>query len=115
MRKKLKITIESEGNPTQVLEANGMAAALLCDVEDKDHHGIQICICGTMCTSDLLHLHDAVEDELTNQLENVIIQQMPPEKLLKMLLVGALGQVWLWQDPHVIHIPQTHSVPAVRR
>lgn len=87
-RKKLKITIECEGKPTQVLEANGIAAALLTDGEDKNSHGLKCLICGHMTTQDLLHLHDGVVEELTEGLESQIIDSMSPIDILKVLLRG---------------------------
>lgn len=91
-RKKLKITIECEGNPTQVLEANGIAAALLTDGNDADHHGLKIVLCGHMCTQDLIHLHEAVGGELIENVESMIINNLDTKDLLKMMLRGKLNE-----------------------
>lgn len=82
-RKKLKITIESEGQTTQVLEAYGIAAALIDDGEDADHHGLKCLICGRMNLNDLLHLHDGVGGELIEQLENVLLRELSPADILR--------------------------------
>lgn len=87
-RKKLKITIECEGQNTQTFEANGMAAAFLTDGSDSNHHSLKCLICGNMNVQDLIHLHDGVEDELTNQLETAITDNLSPVDLLKIILGG---------------------------
>lgn len=84
--KKLKITIESEGHPTQVLEANGIAAALLTDGSDDKHHSLQCLICGNLNLADLMHLHEGVGEQLIEQLENVIMSELSPADLLKFIL-----------------------------
>lgn len=88
MSKKLKITIESEGQPTQILEAHGIAAALLTDGEDSEHYGLQCCVIGKMSTADLLRLHDGVEGELADALKKTIVDHIPAEDLLRILLGG---------------------------
>ena len=87
-RKKVKITIESEGHPTQVIEANGIAAALLTDGMDSEHYGLKCLICGTMSGEDLLRIRDGVEDELMDALNGAIINNMYPIDLLKILAGG---------------------------
>ena len=87
-RKKLKITIEAEGQPTQILEANGLAAALLGDGEDEKSHKLSVLICGRMNTQDLLHLHDGVEGELLDAIGNAVIKEMSPMDMLKILMRG---------------------------
>jgi DNA polymerase II small subunit/DNA polymerase delta subunit B len=87
-RKKLKITIECEGQPTQTIEANGIAAALLTDGEDSDHHGLKVLICGHMNMDDLLHLHDGVGKELIEGIESQIMSNLSAKDLLKALLGG---------------------------
>lgn len=84
-RKKLKITIETEGQPTQVLEAYGIAAALITEGEDSDHYGLTCCICGRMDLDDLMHLHKGVGHELIEQIENILVKEMSPSVLLKAL------------------------------
>jgi hypothetical protein len=85
-RKKLKITIESEGNPTQVLEANGMAAALLTDGSDDEHHSLKCLICGHMSLQDLMHLHEGVGENLIENLESTIMKELSPEDILRVIL-----------------------------
>lgn len=85
-RKKLKITIECEGQPTQVLEANGIAAALLTDGEDKNSHGLSVIVCGHMNTKDLLHLHDGVGEQLIDAVETNILNSVSPTDILKILM-----------------------------
>lgn len=87
-RKKIKIAIEAEGKEPRVFEANGIAAAMLTDGNDSDHHGMSICICGNMSTQDLLHLHDAVTGEMVEQLEETIVKNLSPADILKVLLGG---------------------------
>ena len=87
-RKKVKITIEAEGRQPHVLEANGIAAVMLTDGNDADHHGIQICICGNMSTQDMVYLHEAADEELTNALMSQIVSNMSPEDILKLLRRG---------------------------
>lgn len=85
-RKKLKITIECEGEPTHTFEVNGMAACLLSDSENT--HGIQSTICGCMSVQDLMHLHDGVKEELSEAVENAILQNLSPSDILRALLLG---------------------------
>lgn len=87
-RKKLKITIECEGEPTHTFEVNGMAACLLTDGNSENTHGIQTTICGCMSVKNLLHLHDGVEDELVETVESAILQNMSPSDILRTLLGG---------------------------
>lgn len=85
-RKKLKITIECEGKDTQVMEANGIAAAMLTDGEDSDHYGLRCLIVGHMKVKDLIQLHEGVGDELISSLEKNIISNLSPKDLLSALL-----------------------------
>lgn len=87
-RKKLKITIECEGSPTQVLEANGMAAALLKDGDSENSHGLSCLICGNMNRQDLIHLHDGVENELVSAVAQTVIRELSPLELMKIILGG---------------------------
>ena len=87
-RKKLKITIECEGKPTQVFEANGIAAALLTDGVDENHHGLSCLICGCMNPQDLIHLHDGIEEELLDALKTNIVDSLPASVVLEALLGG---------------------------
>ena len=75
-QKKTKITIECEGQPTQIIEANAIAAAILTDGTDDDHTSLQIVLMGHRCLEDLLHLRDAVGTELINTLETQLIDKM---------------------------------------
>lgn len=84
--KKLKITIECEGKPTQVLEANGIAAAMLTDGKDKDTHELACLVCGHMNTKDLLHLHDGVGEQLIEAIESNILNSLSAVDLMKILL-----------------------------
>lgn len=87
-RKKLKITIECEGSDTQVIEANGIAAAILKDGEDGDHHGMQTVICGCMSVEDLIYLHDGVNEELTDAPNKAIIGNLSVADILEAMLGG---------------------------
>ena len=87
-RKKTKITIECEGQPPQIIEANGIAAALLTDGEDSEHYGLKCPICGTMSCEDLLRLRDGIEDELMDALNGAIIQNMTPADFMRVLMGG---------------------------
>lgn len=86
-RKKLRITIEND-ETKQVLEANGIAAVLLTDGKDDDHHGIRVCLCGHMGIGDLLHLSDAVEGELAETINQTILHNTPDS--LKAAIVDKL-------------------------
>jgi hypothetical protein len=88
IRKKLKITLECEGQETKTFEANGIASVLLTDGKDSDHHGLQVLICGNMSIQDLAHLYDGVEEELTKALAQAIMSEMSPEDIVKILMGG---------------------------
>lgn len=84
-RKKLKITIECEGMNTQVIEANGMAAAILKDGEDSDHYGLNCVICGNMNKGELIYLYDSVTNELAEACVNNITDRLTPMDMKNML------------------------------
>lgn len=86
--KKLKITIEYEGQPTQILEARGIAAALLDDGDGEDNHKLSCLLVGRLNQQDLLNLHDGVETELAGAVAQAIIGDMAPIDLIKALLGG---------------------------
>lgn len=85
--KKMKITVECEGQVTQVYEAKGLAAALLNDA-GEDTHNVSLLICGNMSAQDLYHLSEAVENELTDAVNAAAVNSSPIPKLLKSLLGG---------------------------
>lgn len=87
-RKKLKITIELEGQPTQVIEANGIAAAILNDGDIKGKHKLSCLICGNMSVQDLINLQDGVDNNLSDAIASNIIKELPAKDLLKLLLGG---------------------------
>ena len=91
-RKKLKITLEVEGEAPKVIEANGIAACVLGDGNSDDTHGIQIVICGHMGVKDLLHLHDGVGDDLIKALESSVIENVPASDLIRMLIGGSKNE-----------------------
>lgn len=82
-QKKLKITIECEGKETQVLEAKGIAAALLTEGTDDEHHGLKTVICGHMSIQDLIHLHSGVGEELIEALEKAILSKVTLKDLAR--------------------------------
>lgn len=88
IRKKTKVNIETEGREPQVFECNGIVATMLDDGIDDNHHGTKVCICGSMSLKDLLHLHDALVEETVEKLEAVIIGELSPADIIKVLLGG---------------------------
>ena len=84
--KKIKITVESADGGIRSMTANGIAAAILSDGKDEDHHSIQVLICGNMSVQDLVHLHDAVTTEMTERLEEVILSELAPADIIKFLM-----------------------------
>ena len=74
--KTLKITIECEGKETQVLEAKGIAATLLTEGNDSEHHGLKTVICGHMSIQDLIHLHSGVGEKLIEALEKAVVSRV---------------------------------------
>ena len=86
--KKIKITIEVEDKEPQVHEVNGIAAVMISEGSDDEHHTISNLICGCLSVKDLLHIYDAISEELTPALEENIIKSMSPADLMKVLLRG---------------------------
>lgn len=89
-RKKIKVTIESEGNKPQVLEAYGIAAALLTEGDSEETYGITIAICGGMGAQDLMHLYKGVTQELTQTVESTLLDNMSTGDLRKALIEALL-------------------------
>ncbi len=86
MEKKMKITIECEGQETRVFEANGIAATLLTDGEDSEHYGLKTLIVGHMSMQNLMQLREGVGNELIDGIENQIMEHLSAKDLLKILL-----------------------------
>lgn len=90
-RKKTKITVETEGKAPQVFEVNGIAAAMLTDGEDSEHHGMKILICGSMSLNDLLHIHDGITEDMVPKLEEAIMSEVSPMDMLKAMIAIKKG------------------------
>lgn len=86
MEKKMKITIECEGQETRVIEANGIAAALLTDGGDSEHYDLKTLIVGHMSMQNLMQLREGVGNELIDGIENQIMDNLSAKDLLKILL-----------------------------
>lgn len=84
MAKKLKVTIECEGKPTQVFEADGIGAVMLTDTEDS-WEGCCL-VCGNMSMQSLLALRNKVKQDLVSTIEEAAVGSLTKEDLLKILL-----------------------------
>lgn len=83
-QQKVKVTIEGLGQPTQVIETEGMAAVALKNTTDEGHE-VGLLICGNMSVKDLIHLHDAIKNNLLKELEETIIAYSPKSDLANLI------------------------------
>ena len=92
MKKKVKITIESEGHDTQVIEAYGIAGVTITDGQDDKHHGISVMLVGNLSPKDLVHLKAGVEDELVDLINQNIKSSTPSLKEMLQGMLELLGE-----------------------